>query len=178
MSLSQRAKSIFINSICSKKYGLEVIGIVEKIATPAVPAVAASVVYGAVTFTAVTAGLDGNGIDLVFDGIKDIDTVVNAWNAANPTNTVGFAGGLGTDVPLAGTASLAGGLNLVPEVIPGGSLSAKAKFVLKNAFCDKKAFEAFVIAVEANSSIDARTQKILGRVLCDKKALAEWIAIL
>ena len=52
--------------------------------------VAASVVYDTVTFTAVTPGIAGNSIALVFDSIDDIDTVVNAWNAGNPTNTVGF----------------------------------------------------------------------------------------
>lgn len=70
---------------------------------------AASVVYDTVTFTADFAGTAGNSIALVFDGVDDIDTVVNAWNAANPANTVSFSGQLGTYVPAAGTATLAGG---------------------------------------------------------------------
>jgi len=68
----------------------------------------ASVVYDTVTFTAVNAGSAGNSIALVFDGIDDVATVVGAWNLANPSNTVGYSG-LGTYVPAAGTAQLAGG---------------------------------------------------------------------
>lgn len=69
----------------------------------------ATVVYDTVTFTADNGGIAGNDIDLVFDGIDDLDTVVNAWNAANPDNTVSFSGQLGTYVPAAGTADLDGG---------------------------------------------------------------------
>lgn len=71
--------------------------------------VEASVVYDTVTFTADFPGLDGNSIALVFDNVDDIDTVVNAWNAANPTNTVSFSGQAGTYVPAAGTTTLANG---------------------------------------------------------------------
>jgi hypothetical protein len=59
-------------------------------------------------FTADTAGANGNNISLVFDGVDDIDTVVNAWNVANPTNTVSH-NGTGTDVLSAGTINLASG---------------------------------------------------------------------
>lgn len=68
----------------------------------------ASVVYGGITFTANFAGTAGNSIALVFDGIDTVATVVGAWNAANPSNTVAYTG-LGTVVPAAGTAQLAGG---------------------------------------------------------------------
>jgi len=71
--------------------------------------VEASVIYDTVTFTADNPGIDGNNISLVFDGIDDLDTVVNAWNAANPTNTVSFSGQAGAYVPAGGTASLVNG---------------------------------------------------------------------
>jgi hypothetical protein len=60
-------------------------------------AVAATATEQTVTFTADNAGVDGNSISLVFDGIEDITTIVDAWNTANPTNTVSHDG-TGTDV--------------------------------------------------------------------------------
>ena len=75
-------------------------------------AIAASVLFQTITFTAVTAGSAGNSIALVFDGIDDINDVVGAWNTANPGNTVSFTGQLGTFVPTAGTATLSGGANI------------------------------------------------------------------
>lgn len=78
---------------------------------------AASVVYGGVTYTAAVPGTGGNAISLVFDGIKTIAMVVNAWNAAHPTNMVGFTGGLGTDVPSAGTATLVNGTTTPPTTV-------------------------------------------------------------
>lgn len=80
-------------------------------------AIAASATEQGVTFTAVSDGAAGNSISLVFDGVDDIDTVVNAWNAANPTNMVGFAGGLGTDVLTAVTVNLSGGANAANDSI-------------------------------------------------------------
>lgn len=41
-----------------------------------------------ITFTAVTAGTVGNSISLTFNGTDTLQTVVNAWNAANPSNMV------------------------------------------------------------------------------------------
>jgi len=73
-------------------------------------AVAAEVVYDTVTFTADTAGAAGN-VNLIFNGSDDLDTVVGAWNTANPSNTISFSGQAGTYAPAAGTASLAGGLD-------------------------------------------------------------------
>jgi hypothetical protein len=58
--------------------------------------------------SAVNAGDAGNSISLVFDGIDDVDTVVAAWNAANPSNQVVVDGG-GTSVPTALTYTLSGG---------------------------------------------------------------------
>ena len=69
-----------------------------------------------VVFTADVIGIGGNSISLVFDGIDDLDTVVNAWNGANPTNTVAFTGQAGTFVPTAITVNLAGGVAQTQEV--------------------------------------------------------------
>jgi hypothetical protein len=70
----------------------------------------ATIVYDTVTFTADATGTSGNSIALVFDGIDDLDTVVNAWNSANPNDTVSFTGQAGSYVPAAGTATLASGI--------------------------------------------------------------------
>ena len=59
-----------------------------------------------ITFTAVQAGVIGNAISLVFTGSNSIDTVVNAWNGSNPTNTVAFAGRAGTYIPTVITVNL------------------------------------------------------------------------
>lgn len=48
----------------------------------------ASAYFNGVTFEAEEIGTVGNSISLVFDGIKDLDTVISEWNAANPTNRV------------------------------------------------------------------------------------------
>ena len=62
------------------------------------------------TFTAVSRGTIGNSISLVFDGIDDVTTVVNAWNVANPNNMVSFTGS-GATVPSAQTVNLSGAEN-------------------------------------------------------------------
>lgn len=72
----------------------------------------ASVEFDGVTFTAVNAGVIGNSIELEFDGLDDIDTIVGAWNTANPSNTVSHDG-TGSDVLVAGTATLVGGVDEV-----------------------------------------------------------------
>lgn len=75
------------------------------------PAVSSTVVYSGATFTAITAGINGNSIALVFDGVQTITTVVNSWNSSNSLNQVSFSGlGGGTVLP-AGTATLVGGQN-------------------------------------------------------------------
>jgi hypothetical protein len=71
--------------------------------------VAATALHDTVTFTADVPGTDGNSISLVFDGVDDLDTVVNAWNVANPSNTVSFSGQAGTYVPSGATVNLTGG---------------------------------------------------------------------
>lgn len=46
-----------------------------------------------------------NKIEITFDGVSDTDTIINAYNLANPTNTVSH-NGVGTDILSAGTVSL------------------------------------------------------------------------
>jgi len=53
-------------------------------------------------------GDGGNSISLTFDGVDDVDTVVAAYNAANPSNTVTIKTG-GISVPDPQTITLAGG---------------------------------------------------------------------
>lgn len=61
------------------------------------------------SYQAVNHGAIGNTITLVFNGTDDIDTVVAAWNAANPSNQVALISGLGTEVLSANTYTLSGG---------------------------------------------------------------------
>jgi len=68
----------------------------------------ATVTYDDVAYTADAVGEDGNTISLTFDGVDTIDTVVGAWNTANPTNTLSHDG-TGTAIPPAGTIQLLGG---------------------------------------------------------------------
>ena len=75
-----------------------------------IDATPARVVYDTVEYIAVTPGANGNAIALVYDSLATINSVVNTWNAANPSNTVKFiptTAGLNT--PIAGSALLSGG---------------------------------------------------------------------
>ena len=78
------------------------------------PATNASATFLGATFTATTAGVNGNLIALVFDNATDIDTVVGAWNAAHLTNQVGFMGLPGTTVLPGFTVQLTGGQDFTP----------------------------------------------------------------
>ena len=96
-----------------------------------IPATKATVQYEGVTFLAAIEGANGNDIILQFNGAEDIDTVVNNWNAANPTNTVGYTGGLGTDVLPAGTARLTDGYDAYyPVEVVDDPLLGKVKVTL------------------------------------------------
>jgi hypothetical protein len=69
-----------------------------------------------VTYLADFNGPAGNGIGLVFDGIKTVNQTVTTWNNANPSNTISFApGAAGNNVPAAGNLTLAGGTLLVSQ---------------------------------------------------------------
>lgn len=85
--------------------------------------VQASAVSGGATFTAVNYGVSGNSISLVFDGIDDIDTVVAAWNLANPSNQVTFTGVVGTTVLGAQTVTLANGAQYTEFTSDSGDYS-------------------------------------------------------
>lgn len=65
----------------------------------------------------------GNSISLTFDGVDDVDTVVAAWNAANPSNTVTVASG-GISVPDADTITLSGGgqTQFISGSLAGGAI--------------------------------------------------------
>jgi hypothetical protein len=70
----------------------------------------AKVVSVGTTYIAKNPGYIGNGISLVFDGIKTISVVVSDWNTANPTNKVCFfPTANGSNVHLAATIVLVGG---------------------------------------------------------------------
>jgi hypothetical protein len=65
-------------------------------------------------------GAAGNSISFSFNGSTDIDSAVNAWNAANPSNTASVISlsGDGTQVPSNGqTITLSGGVNLGSDPI-------------------------------------------------------------
>lgn len=81
-----------------------------------IPAGKASAILAGVNFTAVTAGKLGNTIILTFDGIQTLATVVAAWNLANPSNQV-IHNGVGSSVPVAGTAHLQNGFNTYSKVV-------------------------------------------------------------
>ena len=64
--------------------------------------------YGGRTFTARFNGDELNGESVVFDGVKDLDTIVTQFNNAHPTNPV-IHDGIGTEVLTAGNVQLNGG---------------------------------------------------------------------
>jgi hypothetical protein len=71
-----------------------------------------------VTITATTAGTAGNSITLAFDGVDDVDTVLSAWNSANPSNQATLDSGDGEQIPEDGDSlQLSGGV----AAIVGGS---------------------------------------------------------
>jgi hypothetical protein len=71
-----------------------------------------------VTITANTAGTAGNSITLTFDGVDDVDTVLAAWNSANPSNQATLDSGDGGQIPEDGDSlQLSGGV----AAIGGGS---------------------------------------------------------
>lgn len=83
-------------------------GYIEK-TSDLVPAQAALSTFEGVTYTAVTSGVDGNSIVLVFSGSNTIQDVVDAWNVANPTNQVSHDAADGSTTPSATTITLTGG---------------------------------------------------------------------
>jgi len=99
-------------------------------------------------------GEDGNDIILSFDGSDDIDTVLAAWNIANPANTATLASGDGSQIPdnleqiqLADGADevLASDANTAPAVAAFGSqsLSESAMERLTVALASEEAASEF-----------------------------------
>ena len=86
-------------------------------APPLVEGVKASAVLGDNTFTAMSEGIVGNSIALIFDGILSVSAVVDAWNLANASNMAEFTGS-GDTVPLAETITLSGGIDEIPAEEP------------------------------------------------------------
>lgn len=71
------------------------------------------------TFTAIKEGVIGNSIMLTFNGVDTLSTVVNAWNAANPFNTVAASGNPDGIIPPQGIALSGGGLDNRSDKIYG-----------------------------------------------------------
>jgi hypothetical protein len=83
---------------------------------PSQSGVAASYISEEVTITASTVGTAGNSITLTFDGVDDVNTVLAAWNAANPSNQATLNSGVGSQVPNNGDSiQLSGGVNAIIE---------------------------------------------------------------
>lgn len=78
---------------------------------------------GTITFTAVTLGPIGNSIVLTFNGLQQVGTVVNAWNAANPTNQVTYTGS-STALPNSATVTLSGGVQTLAPFVTNDTLYA------------------------------------------------------
>ncbi len=79
---------------------------------------ASTVLFQGVNYTAVTPGVGGNTIALVFNGSDNIQTVINAHNGANPTNQVSSDAADDQVVPIAGTATLVQGEDAFKSVEP------------------------------------------------------------
>ena len=91
-----------------------------KLSNVNVPAVKSQGEIQSVIFTALVAGSEGNGINLVFNGTDTIDQVVTAWNNANPTNGVEHNAQDGSEVLEAGAVELIGGYpSYTPDQIWG-----------------------------------------------------------
>jgi hypothetical protein len=95
------------------------IGAVE-VTSAETPAVAATASLEqdeeAYEFTAETAGLAGNDIELEFDGSTSVQDVVDAWNTANPGNSVSFDGD-GDTLLDPQTVALAGGVDAYTKLV-------------------------------------------------------------
>ena len=83
--------------------------------TDLIAATKAAFTYQDVIFVANTAGNQGNNIELVFDGNDNVTTVVDTWNAANPTNLVTH-NGTGLEVLDTATIQLNGGRDAYQDV--------------------------------------------------------------
>lgn len=93
------------------------------------------------------AGVIGNSIILTFDGILSVADVANAWNVANPSNTVSLLDGSPTSIPDNGEViQLAGGADAVPAVPGSDTDVAPAKAAMGS---ESMSEEAHVHAIHA-----------------------------
>lgn len=98
------------------------------------PAIKAQAIAQNITFTAITAGSLGNAISLVFNGVDTVDTIVGAWNMANPSNTVEHNAVEGTTVLTSETVLLFGGYQeYKPVEIHGNEEIGKLLVTLTNS---------------------------------------------
>jgi hypothetical protein len=93
------------------------------------PAVKAHATVNTVKIIADNAGGFGNSIILPFNGVDDIDTIVEEWNESNPTNTVSH-NGTGVEI-FATPVRLSGGLESYRAVsVDGKAVLGRVKMVL------------------------------------------------
>jgi hypothetical protein len=95
-----------------------------------------------VTIVADEDGEDGN-ITLVADGNDDIDTIILAWNTANPENTVSLDSGDGSQVPEE-DIELTGGVDEIPA---SDAKLAPAKAAMGSDYMSEKTLEALTHAL-------------------------------
>jgi copper chaperone CopZ len=133
------------------------IRIADSVAT--VPAEAASFsgqVAGMTTNVVITAdndGEDGNSIELIFDGLDDIDTALSDWNLANPANTASLTSGDGSQVPDNGESiQLSGGSEEVPSEV---SVTVRNKSITINIEEGVTSNQDVIDAVEASTRASA-----------------------
>lgn len=84
-----------------------------------IPGEFASAQEGCQVFTAFTAGIAGNAIELIFDGIKSVDEAIEEWNITegHENNQVALAAGSGHVIFDIVTITLSGGENVVEDTI-------------------------------------------------------------
>lgn len=88
----------------------------------------------AVTIEALAFGVNGNDIEIVFDGdeITIIDAI-NIWNEENPSNRAYLASGDGTQIPNAGSISLSGGVSASVKFNVLGSFTGYRTYNLQDS---------------------------------------------
>jgi len=115
---SDGTAEVSISSIGPEQHIQVIVISKDDLIPPTVPsdAVAATATLGPNVFTAVTPGVIGNSIALIFDGLLSVQAVTDSWNLEYADNQVSFTGD-GLTIPLATTVTLSGGVDavLAPE---------------------------------------------------------------
>jgi len=74
-----------------------------------------------VTITANTAGINGDSIELLADGVLNVNQLIANWNIADPSNTISLTSGNGSQIPTFGTTfTLVGGTDPGEIDLSGG----------------------------------------------------------